>query len=154
MGLWPQVFIIRASLNNLILTQQTGCSVCIPLAEILVFVVVGRVSFPLQRSKTHNQLSSQTKRIWGVIKQFCDQIPKKTSKKKTPCGVNGKSQIQGYLLMHLYSLFSKAAAFCPKTPDWTLQISNINPSGWWPIIFHEATYAHNDTRWHSGTNPS
>lgn len=40
------LIIKMTSCRNKILTVQTSFSVCVPLTEILVFVVVGRISFP------------------------------------------------------------------------------------------------------------
>lgn len=59
----------RPFLNNWILTQHAGCSVRVPLAEVLVFVVVGWIRFSLMETKTTNTIISQCA-IWTKIGKF------------------------------------------------------------------------------------
>lgn len=46
---WNAYYLSGVPMNNWILTRRTGCSVRVPLAEVLVFVVVGGIGFPLGR---------------------------------------------------------------------------------------------------------
>lgn len=53
-------------MNNWILTRRTGCSVRVPLAEVLVFVVVGGIGFPLGRH-SNKVMSLEVRKVHVIL---------------------------------------------------------------------------------------